>query len=123
MFIIGLEVIKMVINEEVIFEDFGGVLIYFICFGVIHFIVSDDNDVIGIVRELVGLMFFNNLERVLVRPIFDLYDWFCDVFDMLVFENFSYFYDIVIVIEEVFDDGVFFEVQVDFVNNIVVGFG
>ena len=88
-----------------------------------HFTASDDDDAIGIVRELVGLMPSNNLERAPVRPTSDPHDRLCDVLDTLVPENPSHPYDIVTAIEEVLDDGAFLEVQAEFANNIVVGFG
>ena len=123
MFITGPEVIKTVTNEEVTFEDLGGASTPSTRSGVTHFTASDDGDAIGIVRELVGLMPSNNLERAPVRPTSDPHDRLCDVLDTLVPENPSHPYDIVTAIEEVLDDGAFLEVQADFANNIVVGFG
>ena len=123
MFITGPEVIKTVTNEEVTFEDLGGASTHSTRSGVTHFTASDDDDAIGIVRELVGLMPSNNLERAPVRPTSDPHDRLCDVLDTLVPENPSHPYDIVTAIEEVLDDGAFLEVQADFANNIVVGFG
>ena len=123
MFITGPEVIKTVTNEEVTFEDLGGASTHSTRSGVTHFTASDDDDAIGIVRELVGLMPSNNLERAPVRPTSDPHDRLCDVLDTLVPENPSHPYDIVTAIEEVLDDGAFLEVQAEFANNIVVGFG
>ena len=123
MFITGPEVIKTVTNEEVTFEDLGGASTHSTRSGVTHFTASDDDDAIGIVRELVGLMPSNNLEKAPVRPTSDPHDRLCDVLDTLVPENPSHPYDIVTAIEEVLDDGAFLEVQADFANNIVVGFG
>lgn len=39
MFIIGFDVIKIVIGEEVIMEEFGGVYIYMVKLGMVYYVV------------------------------------------------------------------------------------
>lgn len=44
MFIIGLQVIKIVIYEEVIKEELGGVMIYVVKSGVVYLVVVDEKE-------------------------------------------------------------------------------
>lgn len=57
MFVIGLNVVKIVINEEVMVEELGGVFVYFIKFGVIYLIVVNDIDCIVKIKWLLSYMF------------------------------------------------------------------
>ena len=123
MFITGPEVIKTVTNEEVSFEDLGGASTHATKSGVTHFTAQDDDEALSIVRELVGFMPSNNLEKPPVSGTSDPLDRVCESLDGLVPADPSQPYDIIAVIEEVLDDGAFLEVQAGYAGNIVVGFG
>ena len=123
MFITGPEVIKTVTNEEVSFEDLGGAMTHATKSGVTHFIAENDNDAIGIVKELVGLIPSNNLEKAPRLETSDPIDRRCEVLDHLVPEDPGHPYDMHNVIEEVLDAGSFLEVQADFAPNIIIGIG
>jgi len=123
MFITGPEVIKTVTNEEVSFEDLGGANTHASRSGVTHFTTEDDQEAIDLVRELVGLLPSNNLEKPVPVPTSDPVDRESDELQSLVPDDPKKPYDIMTAITEVVDDGAFLEVQQDFARNIVVGFG
>ena len=84
MFITGPEVIKTVTNEEVSFEDLGGASTHATKSGVTHFTAQDDDEALSIVRELVGFMPSNNLEKPPISGTSDPLDRSCDGLDILV---------------------------------------
>ena len=122
MFITGPEVIKTVTNEDVSFDDLGGASTHAKKSGVAHFVASDDSDALEIVRDLVGRLPSNNLERPPKLIPNDSEDRICQSLDSIVPEDPSIPYDMLDVIEEVFDVESFLEVQPEFAMNMVVGF-
>jgi propionyl-CoA carboxylase beta chain len=123
MFITGPEVIKTVTNEEVSFEDLGGAATHATRSGVTHFTAQDDNDALELVRNLISMLPSNNLERAPIKDTTDPTDRECENLDELVPLDPTLPYDIVDAVEEVLDDGAFLEVQADYAQNIVIGFG
>ncbi|MBN55857.1 MAG: methylmalonyl-CoA carboxyltransferase [Euryarchaeota archaeon] len=123
MFITGPEVIRTVTNEEVSFEELGGATTHATMSGVTHFTAESDSSAIEIVRELVGLIPANNLEKPPVVETSDPLDRSCGILDNLVPSDPGQPYDINVVVEEVLDEGSFLEVQADFAKNIVIGMG
>jgi propionyl-CoA carboxylase beta chain len=123
MFITGPEVIKTVTNEEVSFEDLGGAATHANRSGVTHFTAQDDNDALELVRNLISMLPSNNLERAPIKDTTDPPDRECENLDELVPLDPTLPYDIVDAVEEVLDDGAFLEVQADYAQNIVIGFG
>ena len=123
MFITGPEVIKTVTNEEVGFEDLGGASTHATKSGVTHFTAANDQSALDIVRELVSLIPSNNLEKAPVANTTDPFDRPCDSLEELIPKDPSIPYDMREAIEGVVDSGGFLEVQSDFAQNIIVGFG
>ena len=123
MFITGPEVIKTVTNEEVSFEDLGGASTHGTKSGVSHFTVADDEAAIQMARDLCDLLPQNNLERPPSKKTNDPIDRSCDALDSIMPDQATKAYDVVDVITEILDDGGFLEVQADWAQNIVVGFG
>tara|TARA_B100000029_G_scaffold173719_1_gene170392 strand:+ start:18355 stop:19941 length:1587 start_codon:yes stop_codon:yes gene_type:complete len=123
MFITGPEVIKTVTNEEVGFEELGGALTHARKSGVTHFTAEDDQNALDIVRDLVGLLPSNNLERAPIEETNDPFDRTCDKLDDFIPDDSSIPYDMGEIIEEVLDSGSFLEIQQDFAPNIVIGLG
>jgi|TARA_B100001094_G_C18195120_1_gene810255 propionyl-CoA carboxylase beta chain len=123
MFITGPEVIKTVTNEEVSFEDLGGASTHGTKSGVSHFTVPDDEAAIQMARDLCDLLPQNNLERPPSKKTSDPIDRSCDALDSIMPDQATKAYDVVEVITEILDDGGFLEVQSDWAQNIVVGFG
>ncbi|MEC8874030.1 MAG: acyl-CoA carboxylase subunit beta [Candidatus Thermoplasmatota archaeon] len=123
MFITGPEVIKTVTNEEVSFEELGGASTHATRSGVTHFTAENDRGAIDIVRELVGLIPSNNLEKAPVIATDDSLERSCNSLEELVPDDSSLPYDMLEVIEEVLDMDSFLEVQGDFAANIIIGLG
>ena len=123
MFITGPEVIKTVTNEEVSFEDLGGASTHATRSGVTHFTAGNDDEALDLVRELVNLIPLNNLEKPPIKATSDPSDRICESLDELVPEDPSTPYDIIDAVEEILDDRAFLELQADYAQNIVVGFG
>jgi propionyl-CoA carboxylase beta chain len=121
MFITGPEVIKTVTNEEVSFEELGGANTHASRSGVTHFTAQSDEEALDLVRDLLGHLPSNNLERTPSRntgkPSVDE-----DTLRALVPSDPSKPYDVMTAIEGIVDYGAFLEVQADFAQNIVCGF-
>ena len=121
MFITGPEVIKTVTNEEVSFEELGGANTHASRSGVTHFTAQSDEEALDLVRDLLGHIPSNNLERTPSRntgkPSVDE-----DTLRALVPSDPSKPYDVMTGIEGIFDYGAFLEVQAVFAQNIVCGF-
>tara|TARA_B110000483_G_scaffold74193_1_gene92327 strand:- start:3118 stop:4095 length:978 start_codon:yes stop_codon:yes gene_type:complete len=123
MFITGPEVIKTVTNEEVNFEDLGGASTHGSKSGVSHFSAADDEAAIQLARDLCDLLPQNNLERPPDKKTSDPIDRSCEMLDSIMPDQATKAYDVLDVISEVLDDGAFLEVQADWAQNIVIGFG
>ena len=123
MFITGPEVIKTVTNEEVSFEDLGGALTHGSKSGVTHFTSESDEDAISLTRELIGLLPSNNLSGVPTSASMDDPNRDCGGLTEIIPEDPNKPYDVSDVIREILDSGAFLEVQSEYAQNIVVGFG
>tara|TARA_B100000579_G_scaffold411951_1_gene403182 strand:- start:750 stop:2102 length:1353 start_codon:yes stop_codon:yes gene_type:complete len=121
MFITGPEVIKTVTNEEVSFEELGGANTHASRSGVTHFTAQSDEEALELVRDLLGHLPSNNLERTPSRstgkPSVDE-----KTLQDLVPSDPLKPYDVMTAIEGIVDYGAFLEVQADFAQNIVCGF-
>ena len=121
MFITGPEVIKTVTNEEVSFEELGGANTHASRSGVTHFTAESDEDALDLVRNLLGHLPSNNLEKTprapSTKPSIN-----SESLRNLVPEDPSKPYDVITAIEGIVDHGAFLEVQADFARNIVCGF-
>ena len=118
MFITGPEVIKTVTNEEVSFEELGGANTHASRSGVTHFTAETDEDALDLVRNLLGHLPSNNLEKTPraspAKPSIN-----SENLRNLVPEDPSKPYDVITAIEGIVDHGAFLEVQADFAQNIV----
>ena len=74
-------------------------------------------------RDLCDLLPQNNLERPPTKKTNDPIDRSCDALDSIMPDQATKAYDVVDVITEILDDGGFLEVQSDWAQNIVIGFG
>ncbi len=122
MFITGPDVVKAVLHEEVSKEELGGASVHNSQSGVAHFITDSEEETLLMIRELLSFLPSNNMEDT---PYVDTTDQSKRENDKLyniipVDPNISY--DVKDVIEEIVDDGYFFEVMPYFAKNIVVGF-
>src|SRR5690349_14444381 len=122
MFITGPDVIKTVTHEEVTKEELGGAVTHNSVSGVSHFAADSDEHALRIVRELLSFIPSNNLEDPPRVEVSDPVDRIESKLNEIVPEASNQPYDIRDVINQVVDDGYFFEVQQMFAPNICVGF-
>lgn len=122
MFITGPQVIKTVTGEEVSAEDLGGSMTHSIKSGVAHFRASNDEECLNMVRILLSYLPSNNLED---PPQYDTNDDINRNSERLleiIPDNPSKPYDMKDIIKEIVDDGIFFESQSLYAQNIITAF-
>jgi len=122
MFITGPGVVKEVTGEEISFDDLGGATTHSTKSGVAHFKASSEEEALALVHKLLEYIPKNNLEvppsRKPVEPEVDK-----EHMRSLMPDTAAESYDIRKVISSIIDRDSFFEVQQDFAQNIVIGFG
>jgi acetyl-CoA carboxylase carboxyltransferase component len=122
MFVTGPNVIKMVTNEEVTFEELGGARTHNTKSGVAHFMAKNDQDCIAQIRRLLQFLPQNNLDDAARQDTKDDPSRADEALNDIVPDNPKEPYDIIDVIQRIVDDGDFLEVQPMYANNIVIGF-
>lgn len=123
MFITGPDVIKAVTREEVSMEELGGAETHNTLSGVAHFAAENEEHVFSLIRELLSFVPNNNLEDPPERETDDPSERINDKLNFMVPDDPNHPYDIRDIIREVLDDNYFFEVQSEYAQNIVIGFG
>ncbi|MBU2502556.1 acyl-CoA carboxylase subunit beta [bacterium] len=122
MFVTGPNVIKMVTNEDVTFEELGGAKTHSTRSGVAHFMSASDQDCLLMVRRLLSFLPQNNLEEPPRIVPNDRPDRREEALNTLVPEDSRKPYDMHDVIRLVVDEGDFMEVQPLHAQNIICGF-
>jgi propionyl-CoA carboxylase beta chain len=123
MFVTGPEVVKTVTHESVTAEELGGAVTHTTKSGVADRAFENDVEALLMLRRLYSYLPLNNREKPPVRPSADPYARADLSLDTLVPENPNQPYDMKELIVKVLDDGDFFELQPDYAQNIVIGFG
>jgi acetyl-CoA carboxylase carboxyltransferase component len=122
MFITGPDVVKTVTGEDVSQEELGGAMTHASKSGVSTFVADDEDTALAQVRYLLSFLPSNNLEE---PPYFEPTDdpeRRCEDIVGLIPDAPNKPYDIKAVIEQIVDDGDFFEVHALWAMNIVCGF-
>jgi propionyl-CoA carboxylase beta chain len=122
MFITGPDVVKTVTSEDVSFEELGGAATHATRSGVAHFTAEDEETCLEEARYLLSFLPQNNLESPPYAPPADPVDREDPALDTIVPDSPNKPYDMKQVIERIFDDGEFLEVQLHWAENIVCGF-
>jgi propionyl-CoA carboxylase beta chain len=122
MFVTGPTVVKTVTHEEVSFEELGGASVHGERSGVSHFTFADEAACFAGIRRLIGYLPSNNQEDPPCTEPGDRVDRRSPPLRDVVPENPNKPYDVHRVLDEVVDQGTFFEVQPRFAANLVVGF-
>jgi propionyl-CoA carboxylase beta chain len=122
MFITGPDVIKTVTHEDVSKDELGGAMTHNVKSGVAHFAAESDEHCLRLTRELLSFIPSNNLENPPFVPTNDLSTRTDENLNSIVPQFSNQPYDIREIINNVVDDGYFFEVQEHFAQNIVIGF-
>lgn len=121
MFITGPSVIKTVLGEEISMEDLGGAKVHSQKTGNAHFYAETERQAFDQIQELITYIPWNNQRRPLpYEP--ELPDKKCDISKMVP-EDPKEPYDVRDVIAAVTDKSKFFEVQENWAENLVIGFG
>ncbi|HEU4481211.1 MAG TPA: acyl-CoA carboxylase subunit beta [Actinomycetota bacterium] len=122
MFITGPDVIKTVTGETVTQEELGGAMSHASKSGVAHVVTGSDEDCLAQIRYLLSFIPSNNFESPPYFVPTDDPQRSCDALLDLIPESPNLPYDMHKVIEEIFDDGEFFEVHAHWARNIICGF-
>ncbi len=123
MFVTGPDVVRAVTNENVDKETLGGAMTHNSVSGVSHFVCKDDEETLLTIRELIGFIPSNNMEDAPVQGVSDDVMRVCHELDDVVPTDPNMPYDIRNIIEPICDQQYFFEIQPQFAQNIVIGFG
>lgn len=123
MFITGPQVIKAVTGEDVTFEKLGGADTHNSISGVAHFKSSDEKECINTIKRLISFLPDNNLSDSNTAFCEDSLNSVRENLNSIIPEGSNKPYDMLEVIENVVDDGDFFEIQKAFAPNIIIGFG
>jgi propionyl-CoA carboxylase beta chain len=123
MFVTGPNVVKTVTHEEVSFEDLGGAETHASKSGVAHFIYDNEIETLVNVRRLISYLPQNFMDKP-ADLAFDETTLTADKrLDGIIPDNSNKPYDMKQVINLLVDDGDFFEVQAEYAENIIIGFG
>ena len=122
MFVTGPNVIKTVTHEEVSFEELGGSKTHNEISGVAHFRSSNELLCIESLRTLLSYLPSNNMEDPPAQDLGDDPAREDPELDTLIPDNPRTGYDMKEVLHRVVDQGIFFEVQEHYAQNILIGF-
>lgn len=122
MFITGPDVIRSVTGEEISFEELGGAMTHCSKSGVSHFACESDADAIYKIKVLLSYLPSNNREEPpRVAATDDKYRT-APALDTLISDNPRKAYDMLDVIRQIVDNGVFFQPHELYAPNILTGF-
>ncbi|MFF7282320.1 acyl-CoA carboxylase subunit beta [Streptomyces griseorubiginosus] len=119
MFITGPDVVQTVTGESVTMDGLGGADVHAAVSGVAQFAYDDEESCLEEVRYLLSLLPANNREAAPVSPTSDPVDRRNDALLDLVPGDPNQAYDMRAVIEEIVDDGEYFEVHSAWATNII----
>jgi len=122
MFICGPEVIKAATGEATTMDEIGSATAHATVSGNIHFVANDDAHAIAMVKKLLSFLPSNNImdpPHSLETPLVLNSD---PGMNKLVPEDAKEAIDVQAVIKRLVDAGDFFEVQMNWAKNIVIGF-
>ena len=122
MFVTGPNVIKMVTNEDVTFEELGGANTHSTKSGVAHFMAASDQDCLLMIRRLLSFLPQNNLTEPPRAVPNDIPDRRDEKLNSVVPTDSRKPYDMLDIIRLVVDEKDFMEVQPRYATNIICGF-
>ena len=122
MFVTGPNVVKTVTHEDVSSEELGGAMTHATKSGVTHFVSANEIECINDIKKLFSYIPSNCEEQPPFAPYVSNKNEKRPELNKLMPENPNQPYDMREVIEQLVDEGSFFEVHKNFAENIVVGF-
>ena len=123
MFVTGPDVIKAVTQEEVTLEDLGGASVHTGKSGVAHFAAQSEEDALFLARQVLSYLPDNNMGDPPLVPNRDDSLRQDPELDHLVPDNPNKGYDMRQLIARVVDNGQFLQVQENWAQNLLIGFG
>ena len=122
MFLTGPGVVKSVTGEEVTAEELGGAMVHNMRSGNAHFAAADDKAALALTKLILSYLPQNNNEDAPLVPTTDSPTRMEDSLNSIVPEDDNKAYDMVAVLEAVFDKGSILQVQEQYARNALVGF-
>ncbi|TET87344.1 MAG: acyl-CoA carboxylase subunit beta, partial [Dehalococcoidia bacterium] len=122
MYITGPDVIRAASGEEITHEELGGAMVHARKSGNCHFIAENEQEVLQMVRRLLGFLPQNNREKPPTVETGDDPNRRDETLLHVVPENPAKAYNMKEVINRVIDNGDFMEVHQHFAPNLIVGF-
>ncbi|MDT7901175.1 MAG: acyl-CoA carboxylase subunit beta [Acidianus sp.] len=122
MFVTGPEITKVVLGEEVSFQNLGGAVIHATKSGVVHFLAENEQDAINIAKRLLSYLPSNNMEEPPFMDTGDPADRDVKDVEQIVPTDSAKPFDMKEIIYRIVDNGEFLEVHKHWAQNIVVGF-
>jgi len=122
MFITGPDVVETVTGEEVSFEELGGAVTHASTSGSAHFAEASEEEALDNIARLLSYLPQNNVEEPPRIDPWDDPDRDTTAAGEIVPDAPKKPYDSTAVIDEIVDEGSFFQVHEDFATNLVVGF-
>ena len=122
MFVTGPDVVKTVTHEEVSAEQLGGAMTHSSISGVADLAFENDVEALAKLRHFFNFLPANNREKPPQWPTEDSADRVDMSLDTVIPSDPNKPYDMHEIIAKVADEGEFFELQVSFAKNIIVGF-
>lgn len=123
MFVTGPNVVKTVTHEDVSFEELGGADTHATKSGVAHFTYESEIEVLEGIRTLLSFIPLNWKDRPPEKDFDFEQDLLQPKLDTIVPDNPNKPYDMKEIINHLVDNGDFFEVQKNYAENLIVGFG
>ncbi|GAB5373190.1 hypothetical protein AAMO2058_001729000 [Amorphochlora amoebiformis] len=123
LFVTGPDVVKTVTREEVTQEELGGASVHTKKSGVAHKSFPNDVEALLATRALFDYLPLSYKSELPVKQTADKPDRLAPALENLVPEDSNMPYDMKKVIEQVVDEGSYFEIMPDFAKNIICCFG
>ncbi|PVU76041.1 methylmalonyl-CoA carboxyltransferase [Sulfolobus sp. SCGC AB-777_G06] len=122
MFVTGPEITKVVLGEEVTFQDLGGAAVHASKSGVVHFMVDSEQEAINTAKKLLSYLPSNNMEEPPYMDTGDPMDRDVSGVDQIMPDDPAKPYNMKEIISRIVDNGEFLEVHKHWARNIIVGF-
>ncbi|MDT8308170.1 MAG: acyl-CoA carboxylase subunit beta [Bacteroidales bacterium] len=122
MFVTGPKVVKTVTGEVVTVDELGGAYVHGTKSGVSHFIATNEEEGLMLIRKLLSYIPSNNMEDPPLIKCTDPIDRLDDSLNYFIPDDPNKPYDVKDVIYSIVDESEFLEIHRNFAKNIVIGF-
>jgi len=122
MFVTGPEITKVVLGEEVSYQDLGGAVVHATKSGVVHFMVDSEQEAINLTKRLLSYLPSNNMEEPPYMDTGDQADRDVAGVEQIIPNDAAKPYSMREIIYKVVDNGEFLEVHRHWAQNMIVGF-